>query len=552
MDKNKTSVSQYLLYRLQEFGSKHMFGVCGDFLLGFINQIYKSPVTMINCCNELNAGYAADGYARINGLGAVTTTFTVGELSAINAIAGSYAEQVPVVMIAGSPELRHARANKMLHHTLGDYSIAREMFRKITVACERLDDPLHAPQQIDMALSRCLYYKKPIYFELPADMVTAKCAKPGKFLSIVKTSNPDALAEALSESLHLLKQAKKPIIILGMEIIRHGLQDIVKKFIEKSGFPYCTFVTGKTTLSEDHPQFIGCYKGGWSREYVAEVVDSSDCILLLGGFFIDSDTGGFTAHLEKSKLIQANFEQTNIKNHTYSEIMLSDYIKGLTKAVSAGKLPSGLIPAKTALKDQSKVKVTSGKKLTVKHFFKRVASFLNEEDIVIAEVGDCLYSMAGTLLPKNTTFISQSFYNSIGYTVGAALGTSFSKKRRTILFVGDGSFQLTAQEISTMLRYDLKPIIFLLNNQGYAIERAIHDGPYNDLQPWRYHLIPQALGGEAGINVHTEGELESALKVAENAKKLTFIEINVDKYDFGDTLRLAGSAMAESSKNSYD
>lgn len=552
MDAKPYNVSQYLLHRLHELGSKHLFGVCGDVVLGFMEQVITSPVKQINCCNELNAAYAADGYARIHGLGTVVTTFTVGSLSSINAVAGSFAEHIPVVMISGAPERHHALAGRMLHHTLGtDYSIVQQMYKKITVACEYLDNPLTAPQQIDAALSRCLFYKKPVYFELPADMVLEKCIAPGQFIYMNRHSDSPTLTEALDEASSLLKNSKNPIIVLGFELIRHGLQENVRNFLNKTGYPFCTFMTAKTALEEDHPQFIGCYQGNWSRDYVKQTVEQSDCILMLGAFHIDSDTGGFTAQLNKDKLIQANFDRVAIKYHSYEDVMLRDFIDQLTQTLPAGKLRENFIPAIQVLKSKP-YQPEPNVKLQVKRFFERIASFLRPDDIVVADVGDCLYSTSGLLFPKNATFIAESFYNSIGYSVGAALGTAIDSKRRTLLFVGDGSFQMTIQEISTIIQYHCNMVVFLLNNQGYGIERAIHDGPYNDIAPWNYHLIPQALGGKPGLLVKTEEELEQALQAAEQTKGLTFIEIQVDKFDFGDVLRMAGAAMAESSRNSYE
>jgi len=552
MNNKPYNISQYLLKRLHELGSKQLFGVCGDVVLGFMEQVVHSPVEQINCCNELNAGYAADGYARIHGLGTVATTFTVGSLSAINAIGGAFAENIPVVMICGAPERRHALAGRMLHHTLGsDYSVAREMFRKITVACEYLDDPSQIPQQIDSALAKCLFYKKPIYFELPADLVLEPCPAPGKFIYLEKQSPPETLLEAQDEICSMLTAAKQPVILLGWEVIRHGLQEKVKTLIEKTGYPFCVFPTAKTVLSEDHPQFSGIYQGSWSREDVRKGIEGSDCVLMLGGFFIDSDTGGFTAKLDENKLIQANFQQVKVKHHEYQDVYLSDLLDKLVENLPSKKIQGNFIPAVEALREKIPYAPEPKAKLTVNRFFKRIASFLRPDDIVVADVGDCLYTTSSMLFPKNTTFIAQSFYNSIGYSVGASLGASTVQKRRTLLFVGDGSFQIGAQEVSTMINCDCKAVIFILNNHGYGIERAIHDGPYNDLSPWKYHLLPQALGGEPGRLVHTEGELEEALQIAEQNEKLTFIEIRVDKFDFGKTLRKAGAAMAESSKKSY-
>lgn len=546
------NISQYLLQRLHELGSKHLFGVCGDVVLGFMEQVKKGPVKQINCCNELNAGYAADGYARLHGIGTVVTTFTVGPLSAINAIGGAYAEHVPVVMIVGAPETKHAKAGRMLHHTLGsDYSVAREMFKSITVAVEYLNNPETAPEQIDRALSLCLYYKRPIYLEIPADMVVEKCKDPGKFQFMEKESDASALQDSVAETVNLLTNAKNPIILVGMEVLRHQLQEPVKKLIEKSGFGFVAFPTGKTAISEDHPQFIGIYQGDWSRPYVKEMVEQSDVVLLLGAFLIDSDTGGFTAKLDIEKLIQVNFEQVKIKNQLFENVKLDEFIDGITNKIPQGKVSTDLISASTALKNDYQYTPVLSDKLLVKRFFKRIATFLKPNDMVVVDVGDSLYSTSPMLFPKNSTYISQAFYNSIGYSVGAALGASTGQESRTLLFVGDGSFQIGAQEIATMIHTGCKTIVFLLNNDGYGIERAIFDGPYNDLSPWRYHLLPEALGGEKGYLVETEGQLEEALKKAES-NKFTFIEIKVGRFDFGDILKLAGAAMAEGSKNSYE
>lgn len=552
MNPKSYNLSQYLLQRLHDLGSKQLFGVGGDVVLGFMEQVAHSPIKQINCCNELSAAYAADGYARIHGLGTVVTTFNVGSLSALNAIGGAFAENVPVVLISGAPERRHALAGRMLHHTLGpDYSVARDMFRKITVACEYLDDPSKAPQQIDSALAKCIFYKKPIYFELPADLVLEPCPAPGKFSYLEKTSSPETLLEAQNEICSMLVAAQQPVILLGWEVIRHGLQEKVKTFIEKSGYPFCVFPTAKTVLSEDHSQFSGMYQGSWSREEVRKLIEKSDCVLMLGGFFIDTDTGGFTAKLDENTLIQANFLQVRVRHHHYQDVLLSDLLDELIKNAPHKKLPTHFMPAIEAQREKIPYTPEANSKMTVHRFFKRMASFFRPDDIIVADVGECLYSTSSMLLPKNATYIAQTFYNSIGYSVGATLGVSMQQKRRTLLFVGDGSFQMTAQEVGTMINYGSKPIIFILNNHGYGIERAIHDGPYNDVSAWHYYLLPQAFSGKPGLLVETEGELEEALQIAENSDTLTFIEIRVDKFDFGEILRKAGAAMAESSKKSF-
>ena len=152
-------------------------------------------------------------------------------------------------------------------------------------------------------------------------------------------------------------------------------------------------------------------------------------------------------------------------------------------------------------------------------------------------------------MPEGVTFIGQTFYGSIGYTVGATLGASMAARdRRAVLFVGDGAFQVTCQDLSTMIRNHLKPIIFLLNNDGYTIERVIVDRPYNDIQPWRYHKLLEVFGGGLGFDVHTEGELENALDKAATADGLVFIEIHTGRLDCPEALRSAGRSMAKTNQ----
>ena len=538
------NVSQYLLHRLHQFGVNDLFSVGGDYLLNFLEEVLKSPLNLINCCNELGAAYAADGYARIKGLAAIATTFNVGELSAINAIAGSYIENLPSVMIVGVPDRQHQIANRMLHHCLGNYTIARSMYKKITVACELLNDSETAPQQIDKALKRCLFYKKPVYFEIPGDMAREKCIAPQSLTLIKGKTSADALKAAVDESFKLLRKAKSPLFLIGFEIDRHRLTKNVRRLIEATGYPYSTLTTAKTIFSEEHPQFIGCYRGSWNEGYVKEAIETSDCIFMLGGFYADTDMGGIISQAPKNHLIKANFKQTIVKGQVYSSILLKDFIESLNQKFSHKKFSKQQIPINLLKCDKKNYTMRSNRKLTVRRFFQRIETFLKPNDIVIAETGDCLHSLANLKLPKDVTFISQAFYSSIGYSVGATLGVAIASKQRILLFVGDGAFQMLPQEVSTMLRYQLKPIIFLLNNQGYAIERVIKDNKspnsYNDLQPWRYHLIPQTFGGNSSTIVKTEEDLEKILTLAENAHELIFIEIQIDKYDVSDVLHKIG------------
>lgn len=550
MNSPEITVAEYLLTRLKEIGVDHLFGVPGDFVLGFFNQVLKSELTYVGTCNELNAAYAADGYARIRGIGAFASTYGVGELSAINGVAGAFAERVPVVVITGSPSTASFRARPLLHHTLGDYRIPLTMYEKITAASTHLVSPETAPDEIDRVLSACLLSQQPVYISLPSDVVTMKCRRPKPFLfPSPAPSDQNALDEAIKEALGMLDKAQRPVVIGDVELIRFKLQRVFADFLDKTGFPYVTMMLGKTVLSEHHPQFIGLFEGDRSRDYVRNRVESADCVLQLGALMTDFNTGGFTTNLDDAKTIGANIRGVKIKHHYYQNVDLRDFILGLT--------------AKLVRRDPANLEIRSAvggcvhrrtepyqpdapKPLTIRRFFDRMSHFVEENSVVIAETGVALFSAAEMLMPEGAVFLGQTFYGSIGYTVGATLGAGMAAEdRRVVLFVGDGAFQVTCQDLSTMIRQRLKPVIFLINNDGYTIERVICDRPYNDIQPWRYHQLVDVFGGGLGLDVHTEGELEEALDQAAAADRLVFIEVHTGRLDCPESLRSAGRSMAK-------
>jgi len=547
------SVAAYLLIRLKQIGVDHLFGVPGDFVMGFFNEALKSELKYIGTCNELNAAYAADAYARIRGVGAFATTFGVGELSAINGVAGSFAERVPVVVITGSPSTTNFRTRPLLHHTLGDYQIPLKMFEKITVASTQLVDAATAPAEIDRVLLECLKHQLPVYISIPSDVVMMQCARPGVFnFPTHPQSDPEALSEAIKEAFYMLDNALNPVVIGDVELVRYKLQNDFERFINKSGFPYVTMMLGKTVISEHHPQFIGLFEGDRSREYVRNRVESADCILKLGALMTDFNTGGFTANLDHSKMISANIGYVKIKHHYYENVHLHDFINGLTEKLTCrdtSRLDIISAADTYAESHSAPFKADNLNPLTIQRFFDRMSTFIEPNSMVIAETGVSLFSASEMLMPEGVTFIGQTFYGSIGYTVGATLGACIAAPtRRAVLFIGDGAFQVTCQDLSTMIRNNLKPIIFLLNNDGYTIERVICDHPYNDIQPWHYHQLAAVFGGGPGINVHTEGELEEALRIANTSNNLVFIEIHTGKMDCPESLRSAGKSMAKINK----
>ncbi|MEO0942438.1 MAG: thiamine pyrophosphate-binding protein [Cyanobacteria bacterium J06642_12] len=536
MPQKLLTTGEYLAVRLQEIGIRNIFGVVGDYVLGLMDVLLENNLQLIATCNELNAGYAADAHARLNGVSVVCVTYNVGGLSLVNAVAGAYAELVPTIVISGAPSTSQQRQKLLLHHTSVDYNLQLDIFEKITVAAVRITSPTQAALQIDRTIAACLRERRPVYIEIPTDMVNQPCPISETVdLPPSPIIDSRALAEAVEESVELLEKAQSPVILAGVELHRYGLATQLKGLLEKTGYPFATTLLGKSILSEMHPQFIGCYAGTLSHEDVRKRVETSDCIVCLGAFMSDINLGGFTAQLPEERLINANSDKVKIKYHFYQPVSLPAFIASLTNKLQTKSSASiNMKPARDDLSGDFNVK--SDQKLTNARFYNRVNRFICElegKSIVIAETGDALIATIDLVLYGNTDYIGQALYTSIGYAVPACLGAAIAAPdRRPIVLVGDGAFQMTCQELSTIIRHQLNPIFFLINNDGYSIERAIHEGSYNDIQPWRYHQIPQVFGNSWSCEVRTEGELEEALqKAKDNSQILSFIEIHLDRLD---------------------
>ncbi|MDJ0531925.1 MAG: thiamine pyrophosphate-binding protein [Xenococcaceae cyanobacterium MO_207.B15] len=550
MSQKLLTVGEYLAKRLRAININNIFGVVGDYVLDLMDVLLENDLQLIATCNELNAGYAADAHGRINGVSAVCVTYNVGGLSLVNAVAGAYAELVPMIVISGAPSTSQQRQNLLLHHTAVDYNLQLEVFEKITVAAVRITSADQAARQIDRTISACLRERRPVYIEIPSDMVDQPCPVSETFdLPPNPIIDKQALSEAVEEAVELLETSKRPVILAGVELHRYGIAYLLRDLLEQTGYPFATTLLGKSILSEMHPQFIGSYAGTLSQEYVRQRVENADCILCLGAFMSDINLGGFTAQLPEAKLINANSDKVKIKHHFYHPVSLPAFMQGLTSKLKPKK-PELLeiTPAKDALSKDFELKASQ--KLTNKRFYDRVNRFigeLEEKSIVIAETGDALIATIDLVLYGNTEYIGQALYTSIGYAVPACLGAAIAApERRPIVLVGDGAFQMTCQELSTIIRNQLNPIFFLINNDGYTIERAIHEGSYNDIQPWKYHQMPQVFGDSWSCDVRTEGELEQALEKAKyNYNSVSFIEIHLDRLDCSVGVQRLGKSLKE-------
>jgi len=310
------TISSYLIHKLYTHGVRHIFGVPGDYVLGFYKELENSRVEVINTCDEQGAGFAADAYARVSGLGAVCVTYCVGGLKVANTTAQAFAEKSPVVVISGAPGTNERTKKPLLHHKIRDFDTQLKVFEQLTVASTVLNDPQTACSEIDRVFSACLRYKRPVYIELPRDMISVPASPPQQPHEVIRSSDPNALREALHEARDIINAAKKPVIIAGVELHRFGLQDMLLALLEESKIPVASTILSKSVIVENHPQYLGVYEGAMGREEVREYVESSDCLILLGVFMSDVNLGIFTAHLDQGKSISVTSEKVSIQYHT--------------------------------------------------------------------------------------------------------------------------------------------------------------------------------------------------------------------------------------------
>jgi indolepyruvate decarboxylase len=509
--KTAPSIGQYLIQQLYARGVRHVFGIPGDYVLGFYGQLAKSKLRVINTCDEQGAGFAADAYARVRGLGAVCVTYCVGGLKLANTTAEAFAEKSPVVVISGAPGMKERRKDPLLHHKVREFDTQKKVFEQFTVAATVLSEPQSAFQEIDRVLQAALRFKRPVYIELPRDLVDVPGIPHHRTLELQERSQRQRLRAALAEAGEMIAGARQPVILAGVEVHRFGLQEWVLRLVEKTGIPVAATMLGKSVIGEQHPLYLGVYEGAMGREEVRRYVESSDCVILLGAFMTDINLGIYTARLDPVRSIYATSEKLSIRYHNYEEVRLKDFVTGLA-GLGLGRRPARKMPHPAPIGPFT----SRGGKLTVRRLFERLNGFLSANTVVVADVGDALFGAADLFIRERTEFLGPAYYASMGFAVPASVGVQLANpKLRPLVLVGDGAFQMTGMELATAARNGLNPVVVVLNNRGYGTERQMQDGPYNDVWPWNYSRLPEVLGAGRGFIVETEAGLDAALTEAE-------------------------------------
>ncbi|CCG87917.1 alpha-keto acid decarboxylase family protein [Erwinia piriflorinigrans] len=530
----KYTVGDYLLTRLNEIGIGHLFGVPGDYNLQFLDHVIDNPdLVWVGCANELNAAYAADGYARCRGAAALLTTFGVGELSAINGVAGSSAEYLPVVHIVGAPSQTSQNNAELLHHTLGDGDFGHfiRMQQEISVASSILT-PTNAAAEIDRVLVEALTRRRPVYLLLATNVAESPLSPPSSPLQRRLDCDNERLAAFVDAAQSLLAAANSAALLADFLADRAQQQQILQRWLTEVPMPFATLLMGKSVLPEMLYGFAGTYAGASSADSTREVIENSDVLISVGVKYTDTITAGFTQRIARSKNIDVGLHASSVGGRNFEQIPMAAALKALHQlALKYGQgWQRGIVAPPVS-------EVQPSDSLTQNTFWHAIQDFLRPGDIVLADQGTAAFGVATLRLPQDVRLLIQPLWGSIGYTLPAAFGAQTARpQQRVVLIIGDGSAQLTVQELGSMLRDGQNPVIFLLNNDGYTVERAIHGAQqrYNDIAHWDWTRLPQTLDIDSHAQswrvTHT-AQLREIMQRLEQSELLSLVEVVLSRLD---------------------
>lgn len=547
MTMQATSVVDYIVQRLADEGITDCFGVPGDYAFPVCDAVDRNPnIRWVGCSNELNASYAADGYARVQGAAMLSTTYAVGELSAINGVMGAKAEHSLVYHVVGMPSYQNQRLRKTMHHTFGDGVFGNFIDISAQAACcHAVINPDNCMIEMERVIAEARRNNQPAYIVVPSDYAQAPVT-PTEVQPATLKSNEVSLERAVAAIAERLKSAKSVVALPAFTLSRLRLQKEARQAIEALGCPFATTSMEKCIIDESHLQFAGLYAGAVSAEKTRQIVEDAELVLDLGGVSLnDETTAGFSGRLDPARFVSIGLNDVRIGEQVFGNVRLADILAALAK------LQSPALPYRRTPEHAPRVTGNPSDKITMDALYSRYAAFIRPGDSVVLESGSSSLGLPPMALADDVQVHIQMLWGSIGWATGAAFGIALADpKRRTILITGEGSHQLTANEIGNMGRYGANPIIFVLNNDGYMVERALEPNPdwsYNDLAKWRYADLPRALGCADWITarVETLGELDAAMKAARESTSGAYIEIIGGRMDMPKNLAFAHTRLKE-------
>ena len=544
----KKAIGRFLFDYLYEQGVDTAFGIPGDFVLPTFRHLQESHIDIMTMTHEPAVGFAADGYARAKGLGLAVVTYCVGGLNMVNSVACAYAEKSPVIVVSGGPSPQDRYQDPMLHHKVRTFDTQYRIYQEITCASTVLLEPARAISEIVRVIEAVKTQSRPGYIELPFD-ITDVIVNPAENLLIhwpqQKVSDPEILAACVQEITYRINHAKRPVIVAGVELHRHRLTDVVADLAKRHHIPIAGTWMSKSVVGENNPLYIGVYSGASSDPVCQEYVENSDCVILIGAFISDELMGFGTTKLSRKHAIILTTEKTQIGLQSYEDLVFSDILEGLRHAPIHTRMEP--ITSRASREEhrilQQSERVES---LRVEAMFSILSSYLQEGNTIVCDTGDALVGALGLNSAIRGRFFADAYYLSMGFAIPAAVGIMAAlPHNKTFVIVGDGAFQMTGMELSTMAKYQQKPVVIIINNDGYGTQRHIIDGAFNNIHPWHYTKICDVLGYGKAIRADTKGAFDDAIKEAVATDELYVIEAVVPRDDCSTALRRMGELLGK-------
>jgi len=524
-------LAEVLLHALRAHGAQRIFGIPGDFALPFFKVIEESGVLpLYTLSHEPAVGFAADAAARVNcSLGVAAVTYGAGALNMVNAVAGAYAERSPVVVISGAPGKGEAGTGLLLHHQAKTLDSQYRIYREITCEQVVLDDAARAPGRIARALAHCRSESRPVYIELPRDMVGVG-AEAVEALP-AEPVDADALAACVDEILARLAAAKSPFLMVGVEVRRYGLEDRVARLAHRLGLPVVTSLMGRGLLAGTDAPLLGTYLGVAGDPALTERVERSDALFLLGVIISDTNFGVSARKIDLRHTIRAQDGAVTLGHHTYASLPLAALVDALLARVPARTAPApgvAIAYPRGLVADDASLRPAD------------IACAINDlmaargRMPIATDVGDCLFTAMDI---DHTSLVAPGYYASMGFGVPAGLGVQAASGERPLILVGDGAFQMTGWELGNCRKYGWDPIVIVLNNASWEMLRTFQpESRFNDLDDWNFAAVAPALGGD-GVRVRTRREFKAALDAAVAARgRFQLIEAMIPRGVLSDTL----------------
>jgi indolepyruvate decarboxylase len=529
-------LGDYLVAYLKKIGVSHLFGIPGDLVINlFLKFGRPRGLKIITLSHEPGVGFAADGYARSTGrIGVICVTYGAGGHNMVNPVAGSFSERVPILVISGGPGEEERKLGVLIHHQAKEIESQLHIYREVTCAAKIINDPLHAASDIDEVIRSIWLNQQPGYLEIHRDMVEQEILVPDEILSWngdlpYPQSDRHKLNEAVRETVARLHDAQHPLVLVGIEAYRFKIAKEIVRLVERMGVPCCTSVLAKGAFPMNHPLYLGVYVGAVSPPGIRRRVEQADLIISLGMFLTDIEMGGSQpAEVLRHRAIWAVENRVNVSFHTYTDVTLRDFVRGLMRADLKRHREKV-----TYYDNLAKTQTEPARRIRVADVLREINRFLaqHKKFLVVAESGDSLFGGIDVKVGGDGLYLAQGFYASMGFAVPGALGAQIGRRLRPLVLTGDGGFQMTGVEIAHAPRYKLNPIVVLLNNGGWGIFRPI--AKRQDLlalPSWRYAELARLWGGR-GFRVETLDQLRRALDQAAKSPDFAIIEVTIAPRD---------------------